>query len=193
VILPESLGLAAGLFRFYIAMNVTNAEIKAVCRNQAAVRNILRELQARFVGEDQQTDTYFNVPTGRLKLREGLIENALIFYRRPDTEAPKISDVKLFSSSELSGIKPLLTAALGVKVTVVKQREIYFVDNVKIHLDRVAELGEFVEIEAIDNDGSRTAAELLRQCQAMLERLGIQPADRLTHSYSDMLLIKQAK
>jgi len=174
-------------------MNVTIAEIKAVCRNQPAVRLILHELNARFVGEDHQTDTYFNVPVGRLKLREGLIENTLIYYRRPDEDAPKISDVNLFTALDLNQIKPLLITALGVKVAVVKQREIYFVNNIKIHLDRVAELGEFVEIEAIDKDGMRSQAELLAQCRTMMARLNVLPADLVDCSYSDMLLNKRAK
>ncbi len=174
-------------------MNTTNAEIKAICHNLETVRMILQNLRARFVGQDQQTDTYFNVPDGRLKLREGRIENALIYYRRPDSRAPKISDVELYPLINPSELKPLLTAALGVKVTVIKQREIYFVNNIKIHLDQVAELGEFVEIEAIDRNGEFSTGELVRQCQTMMQTLGIQPDDRLTHSYSDMLLNKETK
>jgi len=174
-------------------MQKTNAEIKARCRNQTAVRNILQTSNARFAGEDHQIDTYFNVPAGRLKLREGLIENALIFYPRPDNEAPKISNVIIFSPPEICGIKNLLTAALGIKISVEKRREIYFVDNVKIHLDRVTDLGEFAEIEAIDEDGSHTPGELLSQCRNLMERLGLSPADLLTHSYSDMLLNKRTE
>lgn len=174
-------------------MNVTNAEIKAVCRDHAAIRAILRKLNAQFIGADSQTDTYFNVPTGRLKLREGLIENALIYYRRPDNDVPKLSGVILFNSPDLNGLKTLLTTALGIKVIVVKQREIYFVNNIKIHLDSLENLGEFVEIEAIDANGNRTQAELLDQCQKMIIHFDIHPDDLLTGSYSDMVLNKQAK
>ena len=35
-------------------------------------------LNPKFIGEDNQEDTYFNVAKGRLKLREGNIENSLI-------------------------------------------------------------------------------------------------------------------
>jgi adenylate cyclase class IV len=94
-------------------MNTTNAEIKAICHNLETVRMILQNLRARFVGQDQQTDTYFNVPDGRLKLREGRIENALIYYRRPDSRAPKISDSII--SSITDGTKPLLTPRSALK------------------------------------------------------------------------------
>jgi predicted adenylyl cyclase CyaB len=41
-----------------------------------------------------------------------------------------------------------------VLATVDKHREIYFVGNVKFHLDTVEGLGTFVEIESIDMDGT---------------------------------------
>jgi len=39
-------------------------------------------LHPKFQGLDHQIDTYFNVQKGRLKLREGNIENSLINYDR---------------------------------------------------------------------------------------------------------------
>ncbi|HFD33211.1 MAG TPA: CYTH domain-containing protein, partial [Gammaproteobacteria bacterium] len=47
-----------------------------------------------------------------------------------------------------------LTAALGIFKIVDKQRRIYFIGNVKFHIDEVKGLGSFVEIEAIDEDGN---------------------------------------
>lgn len=66
----------------------TNVEIKARCCNPGRIRNILTGKNADFMGTDHQTDTYFKVSQGRLKLREGDIENALIFYNRPDEAGP---------------------------------------------------------------------------------------------------------
>ena len=57
-----------------------NVEIKAKCSDPKRVRNILESKGAEYRGLDHQIDTYFRVPNGRLKLREGNIENALIFY-----------------------------------------------------------------------------------------------------------------
>lgn len=59
-------------------------EIKARCTQQPKIRSLLQERSARFVGEDHQVDTYFRVPQGRLKLREGTIEQTLIYYERAD-------------------------------------------------------------------------------------------------------------
>src|SRR5436853_262940 len=105
-----------------------NVEIKARCADPARARATLLSLGTRFVGTDHQTDTYFQVPRGRLKLREGEIENNLIFYARSDQEGPKRSDVILYGTRPGSVLKPLLDAALETLVVVKKQREIYVVE-----------------------------------------------------------------
>lgn len=68
-----------------------------------------------------------------------------------------------------------------------KQREIFFLENVKFHLDQVVGLGTFVEIEAIDEYGSLGEAYLQKQCEHYLALFEIQPEELLTNSYSDML------
>lgn len=55
-----------------------NIEIKAKSNNQDKIRNILKSNNAEFKGIDHQIDTYFKAIIGRLKLREGEIENHLI-------------------------------------------------------------------------------------------------------------------
>src|SRR5512146_1733112 len=136
-------------------MRVVNIEIKARCRDAERVRAVLREADARFAGTDHQVDTYFRVPHGRLKLREGNIENALIFYQRPDQKGPKRSDVLMCVTSPDSGLREVLSQSLGVRVVVDKQREMDFIGNVKFHIDQVQGFGSFVEIEAIGTDANR--------------------------------------
>jgi predicted adenylyl cyclase CyaB len=172
-------------------MSHTNIEIKALCSRHDEIRNILLALHADFKGTDHQIDTYFHVPHGRLKLREGNIENNLIHYQREDTEGPKQADITLFRSSPGSPLKDILTKALGILVTMNKQREIYFMDNVKFHIDQVEGLGSFVEIEAIDADGTIWKEKLYEQCRYYLDLFGIQPDELVSGSYSDLLLSAQ--
>jgi len=73
-------------------------------------------------------------------------------------------------------------------VVVDKQREIYFIDNVKFHIDRVEELGNFVEIEAIDKSGSLGEEQLQKQCRKYMNLLDIAEGDLVGESYSDLLL-----
>jgi len=168
-------------------MDCLNIEIKARCGDQDSVREILRSRNARFIGEDHQVDTYFNVESGRLKLREGNIENSLICYNREDTEGPKQSNVVLFRTEPNSPLKEILTKSLGIKVVVDKRREIYFIDNVKFHIDLVEGLGTFVEIEAIDEDGQIGKEKLQEQCHTWMNLFGISKDDLLAVSYSDLL------
>ena len=85
----------------------------------------------------------------------------------------------------------LLAEALGVKVIVEKRRKIFFLENVKIHLDEVPQLGSFVEIEASNlNNPSLTAEKLNQQCAELMAYFNIQEADLVENSYSDMLLGK---
>lgn len=164
-----------------------NIEIKARCSDPDRVREILRGHGADFRGVDHQIDTYFRVPAGRLKLREGNIENSLIFYDRPDQPGPKKALITMCALPPDSGIKPVLAASLGVRVVVDKRREIYFIDNVKFHVDDVVGLGSFVEIEAIDADGTIGQVRLRQQCEHYISLLGVAPADLIGTSYSDML------
>jgi len=181
--------------RKYLLSNVThklmvhiNVEIKARCNEHDKIRDFLKSRGADFKGTDHQVDTYFKVNNGRLKLREGNIENYLIFYERENKEGPKQSNVNLFKTPSKSSLKDILTRAFGVLIVVDKKREIYFIENVKFHLDTVKDLGTFMEIEAIDSDGSIGKEKLLEQCNNYLKLFSISEDDLVSVSYSDLLL-----
>lgn len=169
-------------------MSFTNIEIKAKTHKAAEIRKHLQNSGADFKGIDHQTDTYFNVPKGRLKLRQGNIENTLIYYEREDQAGPKQSQFNLVQVTDGNNLKELLTNSLGVKVVVEKEREIYFIDNVKFHLDTIRQLGNFVEIEASNRFQPLSLEELHKQCNFYIDLFVITPADMVNVSYSDMLL-----
>ena len=168
-------------------MGVINIEIKARCSAPGRIRKLLEGKQAEFIGEDHQRDTYFHISNGRLKLREGNIENALIYYMRPNEKGPKRSDVILYNPEPGTSLKSILAQALGVEVIVEKKRRIYFIENVKFHIDEVEGLGGFVEIEAIDRDGRIAPDHLRRQCDEYLNLFAIDDDDLISESYSDLL------
>lgn len=168
----------------------TNIEFKAKTVSLAITENKLKTLQPVFIGTDHQIDTYFNVANGRLKLREGNIENALIFYERENTAAAKQSNVILYQHQPNESLKHLLTKIHGIKAVVDKERKIYFIGNVKFHFDKVVGLGEFIEVEAIDSNKTISIEKLQEQCAFYADFLGIQPVDYISLSYSDMVLKK---
>ena len=165
-----------------------NIEIKAKCRNPDEVREYLRKRKAEYKGTDHQTDTYFNVQNGRLKLREGNIENNLIFYERNDQPGARASNFQLVNFTDPVRLKEVMIKSLGIKAIVEKKREIYFVGNVKFHIDEVSGLGNFVEIEASDLYAEVSKEELQRQCEFYLQELRIKEQDLIAVSYSDMIM-----
>jgi adenylate cyclase, class 2 len=168
-------------------MGHLNIEFKARCDDHEPYRKKLEVMNAYFKGKDHQKDTFFNVVHGRLKLREGTLENYLIYYERRDEIGPKSSNVELFRTKPASNIKNILERALGELRVVEKDREIYFVDNVKVHLDDVKNLGKFIEVEAIDLDGTLGEETLRLQCDKFLRMFKIKEQDLVENSYSDML------
>ena len=167
-------------------MKRINFEFKARLRDEAQVRAALKQLRARYVGTDHQVDTYFHVPSGRLKVREGKIENALIFYQRANSPRPRRSSIELMLLPPRNALRAILSEAMPPQVVVDKKREIYFVGNVKIHLDQVRGLGKFLEVEAITRTGrlNRARGQALR----FQKMFGISPRDVVSQSYSDMIL-----
>lgn len=169
-------------------MPYLNVEIKARCTNPAFIRNYLLTNNAEFRGTDEQTDTYFHVPHGRLKLREGNIENNLIYYERSNQAGPKDSHFQLVKINDAAGLKEVLAKANGIKTVVKKKREIYYIGNVKFHIDEVPGLGSFVEIEAGNILADLSKEQLKGQCDYYLRDFGIKQEDLIEVSYSDMLV-----
>lgn len=171
-------------------MSILNIEFKARSNKIDLLEALLLQHNPRFIGEDHQVDTYFNVSGGRLKLREGNIENALIHYEREDFAGAKSSHVLLYQHQPDKTLKNILIKTLGVKAVVDKRRKIYFIENVKFHFDTVEGLGTFVEVEAIDRDGNIGKENLQAQCDEYAALFGISTDDFCSVSYSDMVLNK---
>ena len=177
-------------WRKFSIMPFLNVEIKARTKDPDRIRKYLLSNTAVFKGVDEQTDTYFLVANGRLKLREGNIENNLIYYERDNMAGPKKSHFNLVKIEDAAGLKDALTKSCGIKTIVRKKREIYYLGNVKFHIDEVPGLGDFVEIEAGNVLADKTEDQLREQCEYYLQQFGIEERDLLTNSYSDMQLEK---
>lgn len=133
-------------------------------------------------------DTYFVTRSGRLKLRESSLSGAqLIPYMRPDCTAPRRSDYALVPVDDPERVKALLTQLLGVHRIVRKEREILLVGNVRIHLDRVETLGDFIELEAVFEGDAAAEEREHRKVHELMAALGVRPGDLLASSYEALL------
>jgi len=168
-------------------MNIKNFEFKARVDNTEQYENKLLALNPRFEGVDHQVDTYFNVSKGRLKLREGNIENSLIYYERENVADAKRSDIILFRFQPDKALKEILILQLGIKVVVDKLRKIYFINNIKFHFDTVNTLGSFIEVEAIDHKGELTIEQLKQQCDQYFIFFELDKMQLVDKSYSDLI------
>jgi adenylate cyclase, class 2 len=172
-------------------MKIVNFEFKARINDEQRVRATLKTLNARSIGTDHQVDTYFRVPAGRLKVREGRIENTLIFYRRSNARRARQSAVEMMLLPRRNSLRAILERALPTLAVVDKRREIYFMKNVKIHLDQVRQLGKFLEVEAISRTGD---VKIIRSQARHFQRLfGVTAKDIVAESYSDLILAKNLK
>lgn len=163
--------------------------LKARCADPEVIESILAGLNADYQGLDVQTDTYYETAEGRLKHRQGNIENRLIQYKRIPQEVGCKTEVTLYLKNPSSETVAEVCRGKAVLAQVRKARKIFFIGNVKIHLDQIDKLGSFVEIEAIDLDGSVGIEVLRQQCDYYKSILQIDDEAIVNQDYID--LIKQ--
>jgi predicted adenylyl cyclase CyaB len=133
-----------------------------------------------------QRDTFFRVANGKLKLREENGAAVLIFYRRIESGPLMLSNYEIVPVAEPARTLRILSEALGTMAVVEKVRTLMIRDNVRLHLDQVANLGQFGEIEAVIADGDDP--ELSRGAvDEILAALGVRQADLIDVSYFEML------
>jgi predicted adenylyl cyclase CyaB len=167
-----------------------NIEIKARVNDFVGMRQRAEQLSDTSCQVISQEDTFFCCPHGRIKLRElDAHQGQLVYYQRQDVTGPKHSEYKIFETDDPAGLKLILAEAYGVRGVVSKVRYLYLVGQTRIHLDDVAELGKFIELEVVlrpdqtDEQGQAIAEDLMR-------KLGIQDLDLIDSAYIDLMETK---
>ena len=164
-----------------------NLEIKAKCADLSSSRVVAKRLATEYVGFLKQVDTYFGTKAGRLKLREINDEEAqLIPYEKNYKAGPTKSDYAVIPIADPGLVKGLLGRILGQEAVVSKRREVFLFENVRIHLDQVDGLGEYIEFEAVYDDDSEVAAQR-EKVEMLVREFGIADASLLGNSYVDQL------
>ena len=133
-----------------------------------------------------QRDTFFRVANGKLKMREENGGAVLIFYHRNESGPLMLSNYEIVPVADSARTLRMLEDALGTIAVVEKVRTLMMRDNVRLHLDKVARLGDYGEIEAVIADGddpeqSRGAVD------EILAALGVGEPDLIDVSYIEML------
>jgi predicted adenylyl cyclase CyaB len=168
-------------------MPARNIEIKVRLRDRPRVEAALVALGARDAGIETQHDIFYRVTAGRLKLRQSSRDGAtLIQYDRADTAAVRDSNYRLVTITNPEALCAALDSSLGRCGEVRKNRPLWWIDNVRVHLDDVERLGSFLEVEAIV-DAAHPEAACRAHVEALLDRFGIAARDRAAVAYVDLL------
>ena len=178
--------------------------------NHATVRDRLEAIDATRIGTVRQVDTYFDAPDRdfantdeALRIRQesesGETDPTVaITYKGPlvddESKTRKEAETRVADGDAIHAI--LMGLGYEPAATVSKERTRYSVDGCTVTLDRVEGLGEFVEVEveterdleAGDAAADDALEDLRGDAEAVLERLGLDPADGIRTSYLGLLL-----
>lgn len=168
---------------------VRNLEFKARLADSKSALARARELGADLWGDLRQTDTYFAVARGRLKLRETAgFQGELIYYERDEDAPSRSSDYEVARVPEPAALLNVLEHSLGVLTVVRKRRTLLLLDTTRIHLDNVEGLGSFLEIEVPVKDDEAIARARI---DSLIGDLGYAWSDCIRASYLNLMLASQ--
>jgi adenylate cyclase, class 2 len=165
-----------------------NLELKARDSDPGRSLETCQELGAEEKGTLLQEDTYFNVPRGRLKLRqEGGSSAHLIAYERSDESGQRESRYRLVEIRNAPELGEALASVLGVAAVVRKSRRLFLCEGVRIHLDSVEGLGSFIEFEGVAAPEDTDLRRFERSLADLQLSFGIEEADLIGESYCDLI------
>jgi adenylate cyclase class IV len=165
-----------------------NIELKARDPHPDRSRELCLSLQAEDHGELFQRDTYFQVTHGGLKLREQRPGQAhLIQFDRASEPQERESRYRLIDVGDGPVLRAALESALGVRVSVLKRRHLFIWQAVRIHLDEVQGLGNFIEFEAVAQEQSDLTREyeLVRELR---ELFAVSDERLVAQGYAEQIL-----
>jgi predicted adenylyl cyclase CyaB len=164
-----------------------NVEVKVRVTDLAATEKLAAALADRGPFELEQDDTFFACPNGRLKLRQLAPDRGeLIHYERPDQDGPRLSRFLIAPTADPAALREALTRALGPTGRVRKTRRLYLAGDTRIHLDRVEQLGDFLELEVVLTP-DRSVAEGEAEARRIMAALGVDEDDLIRGAYVDLL------
>ena len=170
----------------------SNIEIKARVSDPERKRSLAEHLSGAPPICLHQEDTFFPCASGRLKLRQlSATQGELIAYQRADVSGTKRSDYLICHTGTPADLRDTLASALGTGVVVTKTRWLFLVGQTRVHLDEVAGLGSFLELEVVLADGQLPDQGYLI-AREMMVALEVREADLIDCAYADLLAAQAA-
>lgn len=141
---------------------------------------------AKFVGEEKQVDTYFKMPLKHL-LRVRRIENKGILGLKlvKDERNSEFEEIEFEVSDAKEAIAIMKKLGFEELVTIEKLRKIYRHENITLELNRVKDLGDFVDFEMI-SENALDKNKILE----LIKSLGYSEQDIDTRLYTELAMEK---
>jgi adenylate cyclase class IV len=178
--------------------NHRNLELKVACEPADLDELLARTHQLTCAPMEylHQIDTYVDVPTGRLKLREiratetkdVIIRAELIAYARVNEEGSRWSNYEVVPIAAEHAPAMLRALLLNHRelVRIDKLRHVGLIGRTRVHLDRVEGLGAFVELETVM--GTQREDVATREHQQVIAALDLDRFPSIAGSYCDLAL-----
>ena len=161
----------------------TNLELKIKATSHQSLKKILLQIGAESRGMLIQIDVYYSVPNGLLKLRIENGNESLIFYNRNENDKSRWSDFEVLKFTNGKG-EIFFSNLFDVEVIVKKERELFYYDDTRIHLDTVKFLGKFLELETLVINGKADAKKRFAKTISLLK---LDESKQIRKSYRDLL------
>lgn len=172
-------------------------ELKIPLKNPKKFEGEIARLDAKFIREETHEDHYFQHPCRNFKssdeaLRLRISDLGIVL----SYKGPKLSqEIKMrreieVSVSDFNSITRILRALGFIEVaTIHKQRKIYKYADYKIAVDKVYELGDYVEIETIVNSMEEKDYRI-SDLRELADKLGLSIKDNIVKSYLEIYFEK---
>lgn len=171
-----------------------NIEFKAYFPGITKARSICQSIAAELLCQHEQKDTYFMVSKGELKLRQNREGDVfLIHYSREDSPTLKESSFEIVSISKnkASLLYKILKDSLGILTVVEKHREVYKFEMAIINIDKVKEVGNFIEVE-VEVNHSNSNKKAFQLAERLKDAFEVTSADIIPWSNLEMKLMYAA-
>ena len=164
-----------------------NIEIKSTIPDCERIKERLTCFGIREAYTMRQQDIFYRFPFGRLKLRSiDEKQHELIVYFRSNSKKPKSSKYHRIRTTNPHMVDKVLTYLFGVRGVVEKERLLFLQNNIRFHIDKVKNLGNYFEIEYVISDSSSETGAY-QKVESLLEMLEISNSQLVSNSYIDLL------
>jgi adenylate cyclase class 2 len=163
-----------------------NLELKIKIESIESLIEKLKSINAKQNSVLIQKDIYYKTPKGLLKLRIENETKTLIYYNRDEASKNRWSDFNLLKIED-DNAEEFLSKLFEVEDIVEKERQLFWFNNTRIHLDEVKELGNFLELETLVIDGKADAEKRFNE---IVRLLNLDLSKQIKKSYKNLIAEK---